>query len=477
MKRRWLRRVLIVVGALVVLVVVAAFVAVEFVLDPFARSTLQQVLADRFGVQLEIDGVSISVMNGTAKFTGIRVKDGGRTMLEAAEARGSIAVRDLLDGRYDFRQLVLVRPVLHLEVEPSGRSNLRRILATPPKTPPTPGPPDLVVLRDLRIEQGRVEWNDAVTDPKVPLHLVFDDIEIALTELQVSGATATNCWGDVRADAVLRQPDVPARLALVAWAAQQRERPTFVAHLALTGLDLRTLPQYVSATDRFALGSDFLHLTASLDVRDGAIALGAIVGEVAGTSTVLPLMVGGTTDAPVFDVNSKLATVMRVPLGRVGRVGEVAAGAAWSVLKGGAGGAADVGEGVVGAGKSLAGGAGGAYEGITEGDPFGALKAAGGGVVGGVKSLGSGVVEGVKSIFGGGSSAAQALAGVEPADLDAQFGKLHRDRCRRMLQAALASVPKGVESRRARVAAELAAMPKEEEPGKHEPLGKRETPR
>lgn len=461
MKRRWIRRVAIVI----VVLVVAVFVAIEFVVDPFVRNTLQRALDDRYGVTLEVDGVSVAPLRGTATLTGVRVKDGDRVVLEAEEARGSIAVRDVLDGRYDFRQLVLVRPVLHITVEPSGRSDFRRILATQPKTPPRPGPPDVVVLRDLRVEHGRVEWTDPVTDPKVPLHLVIDDIEIALTELQVSGATATNCWGDVRADAVLRQPEFPARFSIVAWAAQRKEEPTFVAHLALTGLDLRILPQYVSAADRFALGSDVLHLTASFDVRDGAIALGAIAGEVAGTRTVLPLMVGGTTDAPVFDENSKLATVMRVPLGRVGRMGEVAAGAAWSMLKGGAGGAADIGEGVVGAGKSLAGGAGGAYEGLAEGDPLGALKSAGGGVVGSVKSLGSGVVEGVKSIFGGGSDAAQSLAGVAPADLDAQFAKLHRERRRRTLEAALASVPPAVEERRKRVAAELEAMPKEPEGG------------
>jgi hypothetical protein len=457
-KRRWIRRVAIVL----VVLVVAALVTVELAVAPFVKSTLQRALDNRFGVQLEVDGVSVAVLSGTATLTGIRVKDGGRTILEAEEARGSIAVRDVLDGRFDFRQLVLVRPVLHIAVEPSGKSDFRRILATPPKTPPRPGPPDVVVLRDLRVEQGRVEWTDPVTDPKAPLHVVIDDIEIALTELQVSGAPVTDSWGDVRVDAVLRQPEFPARLSIVAWAAQRKEEPTFVAHLALTGLDLRTLPQYVSATDRFALGSDVLHMTASFDVRDGAIALGAIVGEVAGTRTVLPLMVGGTTDAPVFDEDSRLATVMRVPLGRVGRIGEVAAGAAWSVLKGGAGGAADIGEGVFGAGKSLAGGAGGAYEGFAAGDPFGALKAAGGGVVGGVKSLGTGLVEGVKSVFGGGSSAAQALAGIAPADLDAQFATLHRERRRRMLEAALASVPKGVEERRARVARELESMPKDE---------------
>jgi hypothetical protein len=458
--RRWIRRVALILAVLVV----AVFLAVQFAVAPFLRSTLQGALADRYGLGLEVDSVSVSVFSGKGTLTGIRVRDGGRILLEADEAQAEIGVRDVLDGRYDFRRIVLVRPVLHVVVEPSGRTNFRRIISTPPKAPSAPGPPGVVVLRDARIEDGRIEFVDALVDPAHPLQVVLDHLEVTLTEVQVSGPPVTDSWGDVRVDAVMPQPEFPARLSIVAWAKQQQARPTFVSHAALTGLDLRNLPQYVSAGDRIALGSDVLNLASSFDVRDGVIAVGAIAGELAGTNTVLPLRVGGTIDAPVFDDKSALAALLKVPLGRVGRMGEVTVGAAWSVLKGGAVAAKDVGGGVVGAGESVVGGAGGAYEGLAEGDPLGALKAAGGGVVGGVKSLGSGLVEGVKSIFGGGSSAAQALAGVEPADLDARFEKLHRARRRRMLEGALASVPKVAEARRARVAAELAAMPKDEAP-------------
>lgn len=460
MKRRWILRIAL---GLVVLVVVALVVG-RLALGPFVRGKLHDALAERYGVDLEIDSVSLSLLDGTATLSGLRAREGGHTFFEADEIRAAADIRTILDGRYDIRSIVVVRPVLRVEVESTGRTNFRRIITTPPKKPAaaSPGPPDVVVLRDVRVEGGRFEYLDALADPKNPLHVFVDDIAVALNELQVSGEPITESWGDVRFDALLRQPAFPARISLVAWAKQAQEQPTFVAHLALTGLDLRALPQYVSATDRLALGSDVLHLTASFDVRDGVIALGALAGEIVGTDTVLPLRVGGTIDAPVFDEKSQLSALLRVPLGRVGRVGEVAAGAAWSVLKGGAGGAQQVGEGVVGAGKSLAGGAGGAVEGISQGDPFGALKAAGGGVFGGVKSIGSGIVEGVKSVFGGGSDAAQALAGVEPSDLDARFTKLHRERRRRMLEAAVASVPKGVEGRRSRVAAELAAMPKDE---------------
>ncbi|PMY00736.1 hypothetical protein C1Y22_37300, partial [Pseudomonas sp. MPR-R2A5] len=77
--------------------------------------------------------------------------------------------------------------------------------------------------------------------------------------------------------------------------------PTFTLHAAITGFDLRQIPQYVTAAQRVAIGGELMHLVADIEVRDGAIEPGAVVGEVAGAGTVLPLRVGGTTSEPVFD--------------------------------------------------------------------------------------------------------------------------------------------------------------------------------
>src|SRR5262245_41382692 len=140
------------------------------------------------------------MFRGTATMKGIRVRDGGRILFEAAEARGAIGVRDAIDGRYDFRQIVLVRPVLHIGVEPSGQTDLGRALARPPKTPPAPGPPDVVVFRDLRIQDGRVEYVDAAADPANPLRVLVEGLQVSARELQLSGEPVTDSWGDVRAD-------------------------------------------------------------------------------------------------------------------------------------------------------------------------------------------------------------------------------------------------------------------------------------
>jgi hypothetical protein len=131
--RRTVRRVVVAF----VLLVVAALVAGKLALAPWVRGKIQYALANRYGLDLTVESVSLDVFGGSATLTGIRVRDGDRIVLDAAEARGTIGVRDVLDGRYDFGKLVLVRPVLHIAAEPSGGTDLAKIFARPPRTPPS----------------------------------------------------------------------------------------------------------------------------------------------------------------------------------------------------------------------------------------------------------------------------------------------------------------------------------------------------
>jgi len=371
-------------------------------------------------------------------------------------------ILDVLDGRVDFAKLVIVRPVLRLAVEPDGRTNLARILATPPATPPSAGPQDVVVLRDARVRDGRVEYEDAVIDAKQRLRLVARNLEASITELQLGGEAVTKCASDLRLDCEIEQkPAFPARVSVVVWHSAPGASPSVgVLHGAATGLDLAQLPQYVTKSQRAAIGGSILHLAAAIQAVDGVIGPGAIVGEVDGTRTVLPMRVGGTSDAPVFELDSGLGSLLSIPLERIGTVGDVVVGSGKSAWRGASGAAVDVGKGVVGAGSSVGSGLKDAAGSVGAGDPLGVLAAAGGGAVGGVKSIGSGLVAGVKSVFGIGTDTVSRFSAEEAAAFAARVDELHAGRRAAMLQAALASVPEGPDGgRRARIEAEIAASP------------------
>lgn len=455
-RRKW-----IVAASAAAAVVVAATVAGRLTVSARLLEKLRAGISERYGVEALADDLTLSFLDGTAALQGFRVVDRGVTVLEAERVEISARVRDVLGGRIDCAKLVVVRPVLRVFVEADGRTNLRRILATPRKGPPADGPDGVVVLRDARVEDGRIEFDDAVTDPGQPIRIVLRGLSAAVVEMQFAGGNVVDSSADVRVDCETDQPGFPARVSVVAWVRPLAGPPTFSLHAAITGYDLRQVPQYVSASQRAAIGGELINLAVDIEAKDGVIEPGAIVGEVAGAGTVLPLRVGGTTDDPVFDLESPLGTLLEIPLTRVGRFGAVALGAGWSTLKGGGQAAADVGVGVADAGVALGTGLANAGGDIVTGDPLGALEAAGGGVVGVATSLGGGLVAGAKSLFGGGSDAVSSFSGADAETLDREFAAVHAARRLAMLRAALASVPDdAAAARRKRIEAEIAASPK-----------------
>ena len=152
--------------------------------------------------------------------------------------------------------------------------------------------------------------------------------------------------------------------------------PTFVAHAALTGIDLDSFPAYVDATHRASLGVDHLDLVVSMDVREGIIRRGAAVATSPERKRALTLLFGGRFDDPVLDRSSQLVALWDLPFARLGHVGDVT----WET------------------GSAVVGGAVGVVEGLVRGDPLGAGEAAAEGVGGGVQALASNALDAVEGI-------------------------------------------------------------------------------
>jgi hypothetical protein len=407
---------------------------------------------ETYGVDVTVDDLSLSLLDGRATARGLRITDAGTTVIEAEEFVLSASIRDLLGGSYDFAELILLRPVVHVVVEDGATTNLARILA---RAETSDGRANLVRFQDARIVDGRCELDDPFTDKKNPAVLSFDKVQLILTDLQVSGEPRSAEMGDFRLDAELRQEDSPARIAIVGWMPPMGEQLTLSLHAAVTGLDLDQLGPYVGSGARSTLGGDVIHLGASMRVDKGEILDGAVAAKVVESDAEYTLRFGGTTSGIVFDQNSKLAALFHIPFARLGHLGDVALTSTW-------GAASDVGAGVVEAGMSLAGGVEGTLGSLLQLDPLGALEAAGGGVVGGAKGLGGGILDGVGRLFGRSESKADETK--RNAKQKREFAKLH-DECRReMLAAALVSAQGSSNGRERRIKAELQAATAKDDP-------------
>jgi hypothetical protein len=347
-------------------------------------------LCARYGLTMEAERQDLSISDGTADLHGVRFLDGDEEILTAKRMQLRISLRALYQGRTIVERLVFDDPLLHARIEADGHTNVGKILERP-RTNPQAAKRPATLWEEVLVHRGRIEWHDRARG--VRLRIV--DIESAVLDVQTGSGESQDRFGQITIDASLEQPErKPAPLAIVFWTTSSvSTEPTFVAHAALTGIDLDSFPAYVDAEYRASLGVDHLDLVVSMDVREGIIRQGAAVATSPERKRALTLLFGGRFDDPVLDRSSQLIALWDLPFARLGRVGDVT----WET------------------GSAVVGGAVGVIEGLVRGDPFGAGGAAVEGVGGGISALGSGALEAVEDI----GRALGLVAQEEPRDATA----------------------------------------------------------
>jgi hypothetical protein len=365
---RWVRWVL---GACAVL---AALAAAGWLAMPwYVRTTLLPDLWAQYGLTMTAERHELSIADGGVDLHGVRILDGDEEVLIARRMEARISLRGLYEGRTIVERLVFDAPRVHARLEADGRTNVGKILERPRVDPQVALRP-ATLWEEVRVHEGTLEFDDR--GRSVVLRIV--DIEAAFLDVVTGSGERRDRFGQISIDANLEQPSGnPAPLAIVHWTTPSgHTEPTFVAHAALTGIDLDSFPVYVDATQRASLGVDHLDLVVSMDVREGIIRRGAAVATSPERRRPLTLLFGGPFDAPVLDRSSQLVALLELPFARLSRVGDVL----WET------------------GSTVVGGAIGVVEGIVRGDLLGAGGSAVKGLGGGLLALGSNALDAVEDI-------------------------------------------------------------------------------
>ena len=309
----------------------------------YVRTKVLPDLWAQYGLTMTAEGQALAVADRTADLHGVRFFDGDEEVLSARRLEARISLRGLHEGRTLVERLVFLAPVVHASIEADGRTNVGD-------------------------DRGR----------RVMFRIV--DIDAVFLDVETGSGASEDRFGQIRIDAKLEQPGrEPAPLVIVYWTGSPGGRdPTFVAHAALTGIELDSFPAHVDGTQRAALGVDHLDLVVSMDVREGVIRRGVAVGTSPERKRPLTLVFGGPFDAPVLDRSSALVALLELPFARLSRVGDVA----WET------------------GSAVVGGAIGVVEELVRGDLLGAGAAAAEGLGGGALALGSNALDAIGRAVG-----------------------------------------------------------------------------
>jgi len=361
---RWVRWAL---GACAVTTAVAWFATPWYV-----HARLLPNLWARYGLTVTAERQDLSLAGGTEEFHGVRVFDGDEEVLAAKRVEVRISLRGLYDGRTIVDHLVFDAPVVHARIEADGRTNVERIFER--RGDSQAATRAATLWREVSVHEGKVEWDDPVRG--VQLRIV--DIEAVVLDVETGSGERQGRFGQISIDAnLLQSSHEPARLSIVHWTtASGSTGSTFVAHGALTGIDLDSFPSYVDGVQRASLGVDHVDLVVSMDVRQGLIRRGAAIAVSPERTRPLTLLFGGRFDDPVFDRSSKLVALWELPFSRFGRVGDVV----WET------------------GSAVVGGVVGAIEGIVQGDLPGAGESAVGVVRGSMLALANNALDALEGV-------------------------------------------------------------------------------
>lgn len=409
-RRRWILGTLAACAALAVLRAAAPW---------YVRTRVLPSLGAAEGATVTADDVSLSVLAASADVTRLRIAEGDRELLTAPRVEADLDLVAFLGGRLVVERLVVERPVAHARLEARGSTDADRVARKMLEA--RPGDAPAIVLEDVRIDGATVVYEDAVTRPEEPLRVELTGVRATARGLQVAGRPSEARRGSVEADGHVAQIGPPAGsrtagdersgaaapFTILAQAEPDGAAQRVVAHAAVTGFRLSTVPQYVSATQRTLLGADELDVVVTTEVRGGEILRGAAVATIPGRDQPLVARFSGPVADPAVDPSGSLTALFELPFAHLGQPGSV----------------------VWGATSSVVGGAVGFVENLAALDVAEAGKSVVGGVARGVGAVGRGIADAVGGLgralgIGGGDGAPAGEDAAHSRDLEAVHAKV-----------------------------------------------------
>lgn len=389
--------------------------ALLLALNTIALRVTRSQLAANLQVPASLDGLSLSLVSGTAELRGLKIGQpegfGEGDAVSLGRLKVDVDVSSLFGGTIRIESVALDNPGIHIVKSPEKGMNLTA-LARPPKdpSPPEPGEPGKplsLLLAALDIKGGLVRYTDHTKGTNA-VDIVVTNLNVALASIQLgpeapgqpkegSARVAFEIAQDSGTNAIAQ---ITARIAPI----RPGVEPSVAATVRLAGLELDTLGPIPG---RDAIGQSIgygLDIRIDASAAPGLLAAEGVLANEYGQEHEL-LKASGTVAEPAIHLNSLFTGVIAVP-GKMltAAAGNVAQAGGKAVMA-----VADTGEAVVVGALdtvgSLAGGLLSSGGKLLKGD----ISGAGGELVKGVEDTASAAAG---TVTGAGSAVVGGVAGV-----------------------------------------------------------------
>ena len=174
----WLRRLAWAVPALILLLALV-FATTPWTVPALVRDRAQQWITQSTGRAASLGPIAFNPLSLRLRVDDLRLRNAGNTAdsLRIASAELRLAWRSVWSGKLQIGSLTVEKPQLRIVREPSGRLDLDDVLKRLQGQPSKPGaPPPAFALRDLRVENGSVTFDDQAA--KVVTRLTDLDVRL-----------------------------------------------------------------------------------------------------------------------------------------------------------------------------------------------------------------------------------------------------------------------------------------------------------
>ena len=209
--------------------------------ENFRRSILTRVessIQESTGARLEVRDFSLRLSNLSLDLYNVVVRgtenDSSRPLLQVDHLQGGLTIDSLLNKKWHIRDLIVDHPIVHMAVDKAGENNLPK----PPKKDTNSSSVNIfdLAIRELRLNQGEIYYNDQKTPLEADLHALTVSANYKPAQNKYSGELGYNNGKIVYGDYAPMEHTLRAKFGVTPqiFTLEQLELESGKSHVALS---------------------------------------------------------------------------------------------------------------------------------------------------------------------------------------------------------------------------------------------------
>ncbi|HEX6983169.1 MAG TPA: AsmA family protein [Balneolaceae bacterium] len=179
-------KVILYILGIIAAIVIIGFIVLSFTVDGIVKSNIEEIGSEMLNTRVDVDDVSISILDGTGTIEGIAVQNpegfSDSAAIKLQRIHMKIDLSSLLSDTVVIDTIIVNQPMLYFEQKANGAINLKELTDNIDMTSSSEGG---MIIDYLRVEEGLVKLSTEIGKGR-QAQVKFD--EIVITDIGRTGS-------------------------------------------------------------------------------------------------------------------------------------------------------------------------------------------------------------------------------------------------------------------------------------------------